>query len=272
VVGSETLSALNESLASRAAKIELNLDRIRQFNQRDEKYHVIINIPDFMLYFMDADRIKKQMRVIVGDKRHPTPVFGSKVAYIVLNPYWNVPDSIIQKEFIPKMLKDPEAMKKQNINITKGWAKDAPRVDPSTVDWKEYRYSKTVPFRFAQPPGYSNSLGKIKFIFPNDFSVYMHDTPTKRLFQRDMRAFSHGCIRLSEPMEMLRIFSEIDSNVNLGSSKSILKGSRETNVYLSKSVPVDVVYFTAWVNPSGELQFRDDVYGYDKLQIACRVH
>jgi murein L,D-transpeptidase YcbB/YkuD len=99
----------------------------------------------------------------------------------------------------------------------------------------------------------------------------MHDTPTKRLFKRDTRAFSHGCIRLSEPMEMLRVFSEVDSNVNLGSSRSILKGSKETNVYLAKSVPVDVVYLTAWVNPSGELQFRNDIYGYDKLQLACRV-
>ena len=271
VIGSKTLSALNESLASRAVKIEMNLDRIKQFNQRDEKYHVVINIPDFMLYFMENDQVKKKMRVIVGNKRHPTPVFGSRVAYIVLNPYWNVPDSIIQKEFIPKMLKDPDAMKKQNINITKSWAKDAPLVDPSTVDWEEYRSSKTVPFRFAQPPGYGNALGKIKFIFPNDFSVYMHDTPTKRLFKRDTRAFSHGCIRLSEPMEMLRVFSEVDSNVNLGSSRSILKGSKETNVYLAKSVPVDVVYLTAWVNPSGELQFRNDIYGYDKLQLACRV-
>ncbi|MBN2767812.1 MAG: L,D-transpeptidase family protein [Campylobacterales bacterium] len=272
VIGKDTLSALNESLASRARKIELNLDRIKQFNQRDEKYHVIINIPDFMLYFMDGKQVKKQMRVIVGDKKHPTPVFGSKVAYIVLNPYWNVPDSIIQKEFIPKMLKDPDAMKKENINITQGWAKDAPIVDPSTIDWNEYRYTKTVPFRFAQPPGYGNALGKIKFIFPNDFSVYMHDTPTKRLFKRDTRAFSHGCIRLSEPMEMLRIFSEIDNNVNLGNSKGILKGSKETNVYLAKSIPVDVVYLTAWVNSNGEIEFRDDVYGYDKLQLSCRAY
>jgi murein L,D-transpeptidase YcbB/YkuD len=272
VIGSETLNALNESLASKAIKIEMNLDRIRQFNQRDEKHHIVINIPDFMLYFMENNQVKKQMRVIVGDKKHPTPVFGNKVAYIVLNPYWNVPDSIIQKEFIPKMLKDPEAMKKQNINITKDWAKDAPLVDPATIDWSEYRHSKSVPFRFAQPPGNSNALGKIKFIFPNDFSVYMHDTPTKHLFKRDTRAFSHGCIRLSEPMELLRIFSEIDSNVNLTSSKSVLKGSKETNVYLSKSVPVDVVYFTAWVDAHGELQFRNDIYDYDKLQLACRIH
>ncbi|MBD3808315.1 MAG: L,D-transpeptidase family protein, partial [Epsilonproteobacteria bacterium] len=124
----------------------------------------------------------------------------------------------------------------------------------------------SVPFRFAQPPGYRNALGKIKFLFPNNFSVYMHDTPTKHLFNKDIRAFSHGCIRLSEPMELLKIFSSFDSAANLAYANKVLKGNTETVLVLKNSIPVDIVYLTSWIDQNGELQFRDDIYGYDAMQ------
>jgi murein L,D-transpeptidase YcbB/YkuD len=185
----------------------------------------------------------------------------------VLNPYWNVPKSIIQKEMIPKLLKNPNAMAREGIEIRSGWGSDAARVDASSIDWSQYRYSKHMPFRFAQVPGRRNALGKVKFLFPNKFSVYMHDTPSKYLFKREKRAFSHGCIRLQKPRELLRTFSSFNESVDFEKAQKILKGRKKTFINLDEKVPVDVIYLTAWVDYDGVLQFRDDVYGYDRMQL-----
>ena len=266
VINTKTAKALRESINTRISKIRLNLDRIKWLNHRFETRSIMINIPDFKFTFIENGKAIKEMKVIVGDKKHRTPVFSNRVSNIILNPYWNVPQSIIQKEFIPKLLKNPNAMIKEDIEVTKGWDRNEPKINPATIDWRQYQYSKTVPFRFAQPPGNANALGKIKFLFPNNFAVYMHDTPTKRLFNEEVRAFSHGCIRLAEPMELLKIFASIDSRVDLARANKILKGKTETNLNLKNSIPVDIVYLTAWVDYDGELQFRDDIYGYDELQ------
>lgn len=265
-IGPQTLKALNMSVDERLAKLTLNLERIKRLNHRYETRHIVINIPDFMLSFEENGKLKKSMRVIVGEKKHPTPVFSNRVSYLVLNPYWNVPTSIIQKEMIPKLLNNPKAMANQNIEIRQGWGSDAAKVDPATIDWKQYRHVKTVPFRFAQVPGNHNALGRVKFMFPNNFSVYMHDTPTKHLFNRDVRAFSHGCIRLGEPKELLKIFAELDGGVDYAKSEQILKTKKETQLGLKSSVPVDIVYLTAWVDTDGKVQWRDDIYGYDAMQ------
>jgi murein L,D-transpeptidase YcbB/YkuD len=267
VVGSGTLKALNESVDSKITKIRLNLDRIKWLAKRDGRYHIVINIPDFRLYFEDNGKVIKSMKVITGKPNHPTPIFGDEVELIVLNPYWNVPTSIIQKEMIPKLLRNPNALKRKNIEIRSGWGKNAKVVNPANVDWGAYRYSKRVPYRFAQLPGYRNALGKIKFLFPNRFSVYMHDTPTKPLFKRHKRAFSHGCVRLEKPRELLKTFASIDSSIDLNKAFEILKGKKNTTLRLSKKVPVDIIYLTAYVDYDGNLQFRDDVYGYDKMQL-----
>jgi len=267
IVGTVTLKALNQSIEDKIQKIRLNLDRIKWLSKREGRYHIIINIPEFMLYFEDNGKVIQTMRVITGKPNHPTPIFSDEVELIVLNPYWNVPTSIIQKEMIPKLLRNPYALEKQGIEIRDGWGKNASVIDPASVDWRAYRYSKRVPYRFAQVPGYKNALGKIKFLFPNKFSVYMHDTPTKRLFKRYKRAFSHGCIRLQKPIELLKTFASIDSSIDLDKSMRILKGKKSFIQKLQQHIPVDIVYLTAFVDYDGKLQFRDDVYGYDKMQL-----
>ena len=267
VVGSGTLKELNEREDNKITKIRLNLDRIKWLAKRDGRYHIIINIPDFRLYFEDNGEVIKTMKVIAGKPNHPTPIFSDEVEMIVLNPYWNVPTSIIQKEMIPKLLIDPNILERENIKICSGWGKNATVIDPTSIDWGEYEYSKRVPYRFAQLPGYKNALGKIKFLFPNRFAVYMHDTPTKPLFKRHKRAFSHGCVRLEKPRELLKTFASIDSSIDLDKAFDILKGKKNITLRLSKKVPVDIVYLTAYVDYDGNLQFRDDVYGYDKMQL-----
>ncbi len=267
VIGKKTMAALNVPIEKRIEQMRLNLDRIKWLHERNEKRHIMINIPAFTLFFEEDRALRQQMKVIIGKRKNPTPVFSNTVQTIVLNPHWNVPKSIIQKEMIPKLLKNPHAMAKEKIEIHTGWGKDARKVSGGSVNWGRYRYSKTMPFRFAQIPGYHNALGKVKFLFPNQFIVYMHDTPTKSLFNQNVRAFSHGCIRLSKPIELLEIFSTFNDNVDFEKAQERLKGTKKEFLSLQTQVPVDVVYLTAFVDYDGILQFRNDIYGYDKMQL-----
>ena len=266
-VGPKTLAVLNKSVDERIETILLNLDRIKWSNDPKSKRHIIINIPDFMLYFEQDGELIQTFRTIVGTPKNPTPIFSNSVKTIVLNPQWNVPKSIIQKEYIPEILKNPNILRKDKIEVYNGWGRDAVKVDPSTVNWAAYRYSKTVPYRLAQTAGTHNALGKVKFLFPNKFSVYMHDTPTKHLFAKDKRAFSHGCIRLQKPRELLETFSTFEKNVDFEKSQEILEGTKKKYLPLDEQVPIDVIYLTAWVDYDGQLQFRNDVYGYDAMQL-----
>jgi len=266
-VGPKTLSVLNKSVDERIQTLLLNLDRIKWFNDPKSQRHIIINIPDFMLYFEQDGELIQTFRTIVGTPKNPTPIFSNSVKTIVLNPQWNVPKSIIQKEYIPKILRNPNVLRKERIEVYSGWGRDASIVDPSSVNWAAYRYSKTVPYRLAQTAGTHNALGKVKFLFPNKFSVYMHDTPTKHLFEKDKRAFSHGCIRLQKPRELLETFSTFEENIDFEKSQKILKGTKKKYLPLDEKVPIDVIYLTAWVDYDGKLQFRNDVYRYDEMQL-----
>ncbi len=267
VVGPATLRALNVPVSKRIETIRLNLDRIKWLNPRQPRYHIVVNIPFFTLYFEENGHPILTMRVITGRPKNPTPIFSDEVEYVVLNPYWNVPKSIVQKEMIPKLLRNPYALKRQGIEIFAGWGKHAKRIDPATVDWSAYRHSKRLPFRFAQPPGDKNALGRIKFLFPNRFAVYMHDTPAKSLFRRTKRAFSHGCVRLQKPMGMLETLAKVDPSIDVEKAKKILQSEKNVRIKLKRKIPIDIVYLTAWVDYDGVLQFRDDVYGYDAMQL-----
>ena len=267
VIGKGTAQALSQSLSTIMTKMQLNLDRIKMMKRNDSGRHIMVNIPAFKLYFYQDGDIIQSMRVVTGSKKHPTPIFSEAVKTVVLNPYWNVPTSIIQNEMIPKLLKNKNAMTRQGIEVRNGWGPDAKKISPSSVDWSKYRYSRSVPYRFAQLPGYKNALGKVKFLFPNKFSVYMHDTPQKHLFKRHTRAYSHGCIRLQKPRELLKTFSLFNDNVDYKLSQKRLKGKKQVYLNLNENVPVDVTYLTAWVDPSGTLQMRNDIYSYDKMQL-----
>ena len=266
-VGPNTLTVLNKTVDERIQTILLNLDRIKWLNDPKTKRHIIINIPDFMLYFEQDGELIQTFRTIVGTPKNPTPIFSNSVKTIVLNPQWNVPKSIIQKEYIPKLLRNSNVLRKEKIEVYNGWGRDAVKVNPASVNWAAYRYSKTVPYRFAQTAGTHNALGKVKFLFPNKFSVYMHDTPTKHLFKKDKRAFSHGCIRLQKPRELLETFSTFEETVDFEKSQKILKGKKKKYLPLEERVPIDVIYLTAWVDYDGQLQFRNDVYHYDEMQL-----
>ena len=266
VIEKNTIAALNTPLSERIKQIRLNLDRIKWLHVRKNKRHITINIPSYSLYFEEEGALIQQMRVITGKRENPTPIFSNTVKTIVLNPHWNLPKSIIQKEMIPQLMRNPNAMTRQGIEIYTGWGADAQKISGGSVSWGQYLYSKTMPYRFAQVPGYKNALGKVKFLFPNQFSVYMHDTPSKHLFKKNVRALSHGCIRLQKPRELLKTFSTFNKNVDFEKSQERLKGKKKVYLSLDQKVPVDVTYLTAYVDYEGVLQFRPDIYGYDEMQ------
>jgi len=270
VIGASTAKLISQSVGQMLTRIKLNLDRIKMMKRNDNGKHILVNIPAFQLYFYDDGKLIDSMRVITGSKGHPTPIFSDEVETVVLNPYWNIPTSIIQKEMIPKLLRNKNAMTRQRIEVRDGWGPNAKKISPKNIDWKKYRYSRSVPYRFAQVPGNGNALGRIKFLFPNKFSVYMHDTSQKHLFKRHIRAFSHGCIRLQNPRSLLKTFSSFNSRLDYDKAKKILKTKKQTYINLNQKVPVDIAYLTAWVDHNGVLQLRNDIYGYDKMQLKYR--
>lgn len=262
-----TRSKLNLSVEWKIKKILLNLDRIKRLPDQAEDRYIMVNIPDFKLYYKEYGKEKLTMRVIVGDKKHHTPVFSNKVSFIVLNPYWLIPDSIVKKEMIPNILKNPDYLAQRGYEVRKNYVLSRPPIDTTTIDWaKVLRNGQTKKYKFMQPPGPKNALGKIKFKFPNQFNVYLHDTPTKKLFNKAQRAFSHGCIRIAEPKALLATFASHERSVSYSRAKRILQGKTKTQLNLAQHVPVHIVYLTAWVHSDGLLYYQNDIYKYDSKQ------
>jgi len=265
-VGKMTRKALSETAEEKVTKLKLNIDRIKWIKRGDDKYHIFINVPSFSMYMFDELEIIRSMRVITGRKGHETPIFYGRVRTIVLNPYWRIPASIIRHETIPKLKKDPGYTNKKKIEIHTGYSEHSPRVNPYKVNWHKYG-RRLPPYKFMQSPGEHNALGKVKYLFPNKYAVYMHDTNEKYLFVKDYRALSHGCVRLHKPFELLETFAQIEPKIDYEKSKKILKANKKTSYRLSKTIPVDIVYLTALVKNDGTIMFYDDVYGYDKMQL-----
>ena len=269
-IGKLTRKALDESAASKVARIKLNLNRMKWVKRSDDRYHIWVNIPGYEMYMFDNDTLIENMKVIVGRKGHHTPVFYNRVRTIVLNPYWRIPASIIRHELIPKLKKNAGYTNKKHIEIHTGYSEHSPRVNPYKVNWHKYG-RRLPPYKFMQSPGKHNALGKVKYLFPNKYSVYMHDTNEPYLFVKDVRALSHGCIRLHKPFELLETFSKIDSKINFEKAQKILEKNKKTPIRLSRSIPIDIIYLTTWVDFDGTVEFRDDIYGYDKIQLEHNI-
>ena len=269
-IGKLTRKALDESAVSKVARIKLNLNRMKWVKRSDDRYNIWVNVPGFRMYLFDKDNLIETMKVIVGRKGHHTPIFYNRVRTIVLNPYWRIPPSIIRHETLPKLKKNAGYTNKKHIEIHTGYSEHSPRVNPYTVNWHKYG-KRLPPYKFMQSPGKHNALGKVKYLFPNKYSVYMHDTNEPYLFVKDVRALSHGCVRLHKPFELLETFSKIDSKINFEKAQAILEKNIKTPIRLSRSIPIDIIYLTTWVDFDGTVEFRDDIYGYDKIQLEHNI-
>ncbi len=268
-VGANTLEALNVTAAERVEQLAANMERWRWLPEDLGPRTILVNIADQTLAVIEQGRKALGMRVVVGQPYWSTPVFSAEMTYLVINPYWNVPPGIARKETIPKTRRDPGYLRKNDLKIISGWGEDTHVVDPSTINWHTVSY-RNFPYRFRQDPGPENALGRIKFMFPNKYFVYLHDTPARNLFQKSGRAFSHGCIRVEHPLELAEYVLQ-GTEWNRERIEAVIEKGAEKIVRTPQPIPVRIFYWTAWVDENGVAQFRPDIYGRDEeLERALR--
>ncbi len=254
-----TMRQINMPVEKRLASILVALERERWTNFERGKRHIWVNLTDFSAKIVDDGKVTFETRSVVGknvpDQR--SPEFSDEMEYMEINPYWNVPRSIATKEYLPSMLRDPGSV--AHLQLIDGAGRVVPR---SAVDFSRYTPSN-FPFNLRQAPSPRNALGLVKFMFPNQYAIYLHDTPAKSLFNREKRDFSHGCIRLQEPFEFAyRLLAPQDSDP-VGSFQSALRSGKNIRIDLTPHVPVHLVYRTAIMPAAGKAQYRNDVYGRD---------
>ncbi|NIO06699.1 MAG: L,D-transpeptidase family protein, partial [Deltaproteobacteria bacterium] len=201
IVGSRTLKTLNVPVEERMRQIELNMERWRWLPNDLGRRFILVNIPNFELYVVENDEILMTMRAVVGRRYQRTPVFTGEMTYLELNPYWHIPTKIATQDILPSIRKNPNYLIKKKIRVFQSWEAQAPEIDPESIDWSQIT-TENFSFKLRQEPGPSNALGRVKFMFPNRFAVYLHDTPARKLFQKTRRTFSAGCIRIEKPVEL----------------------------------------------------------------------
>ena len=251
-------------------KIKLNIERTKIMKPNGWNTYVLINVPEYKFRLFEGGMKTMDFAVIVGKRAWQTPIFGSTMKYIVKNPTWNVPDNIARADIIPKLIKNPGLLKRKNMVVRRDYNIDSSPVNPRSVNWRLYLTEaykhKELPYKFIQKSSSRNALGTVKFIFPNKFSVYMHDTQSKGLFSRQMRAYSHGCIRLQQPKRLLRHVMDNYTATPYSEPKKKSGKIKMSYINLTQKIPVHIVYFTAYVDEGGALHFFDDVYGFDASQ------
>lgn len=257
--GSNTLSEINTSPATRLASVLVAMERERWLNTERGSRHILVNLTDFSARIIDNDIITFETRAVVGANSHDrrSPEFSDVMEHLVINPRWNVPRSIAVNEYLPQMQRNPGAAGHLRLYDASG-----NQVSRSRVNFNAYSAS-TFPFNLVQPPSDGNALGLVKFMFPNKYNIYLHDTPQKSLFQREVRAFSHGCIRLAQPFEFAYALLAKQTENPKQFFDRILSSGKETKVDLEQQVPVHLIYRTAFVTPEGRAEYRRDVYGRD---------
>ena len=258
VIGRAAAAQMNVPADARVRQLALNLERWRWLPRDLGDRHILVNIPEYRLEVWENQQVPLSMRVVVGKKDTQTPIFADDMTYIVFSPYWNVPPDIVKNETVPSALRDPAFLQRTNMEVLDRSGKP---VDPSSIDIEDVRE-----YRFRQRPGASNSLGLVKFMFPNSYNVYLHDTPADSLFARATRSFSHGCVRVEQPEQLARYLLADQSAWTPERIAEAMHAGTEKSVKLSRPLPVYLGYWTARISADGIVQFRDDIYGIDARQ------
>jgi murein L,D-transpeptidase YcbB/YkuD len=240
------------------------MERLRWILGNVEQRSIFVNIANFRLYVVDNGRTVLSMKVVVGKPYWDTPVFTSKMTYLIINPSWNVPDSIARREILKEIRKDPDYLAKENIQVLKGWGSREEEIDPGKIDWSRIT-PENLPYRFRQEPGPLNPLGRLKFMLPNKFNVYLHDTSARSLFSSNVRAFSHGCTRIEKPLELADYLLRDDPAWTRDKLLAAIDDGTEQKINILHPLNVHFLYLTSWVDEKGTVQFRKDIYGRDKL-------
>jgi murein L,D-transpeptidase YcbB/YkuD len=267
IVGPNTLTYLNVSVEQRVRQIELNLERWRQVPRNLGERFIMVNTASFQLEFVENDQRLMKMRVVVGRRSRSTPEVSSELTYLVINPYWHIPHGIAKRDILPKIQEDPDYLVRQSILVFENWESDAPKIDAQSVEWSEVT-ERSFAFKLRQEPGPRNALGRIKFAFPNQFSVYLHGTPAQGLFRKAQRDFSSGCVRIEKPIELASLLLESEPGWTRKRIINTVRTGKTQVVRLSEKIPVHLSYWTAWVDENGTTHFRDDIYGRDKSLVG----
>ncbi|HEY0667126.1 MAG TPA: L,D-transpeptidase family protein [Sphingobacteriaceae bacterium] len=242
IIGPSVLKALNTPPDTRIKQLQVNMNRLLSDTVHYPGKRIIANIPEYKLYVYDGKNEILNMDIVVGKTTNQTVVFSDEIEHVVFSPYWNVPPNIVKNEILPAMKKNSRYLRNENMEIV-GEEDGMPKI--------------------RQKPGPKNALGKVKFMFPNKYNIYFHDTPAKTLFERNSRAFSHGCIRLSKPFDLARVLLKDQSGWSDDAIQRAMNAGVEKWVALDQHVPVSISYYTAWVDSEGKVHFRDDIYGHD---------
>ncbi|WP_336801599.1 L,D-transpeptidase family protein [Kaistia sp. MMO-174] len=259
IAGNATVAFINGAGKSNTAEIIANMERWRWMPRDLGQFHIIANIPEYSVRVVEDGKVIHTTRAVVGKVTNQTPIFSDAMESIVVNPSWNVPASITMKEMLPAVRRDPSYMTRKGYQVLANVDGKYRPVDPQMVDWSNVNARQIM---IRQPPGDDNALGNVKFLFPNEHSVYLHDTPSKSFFKRDVRALSHGCVRVQDPLE----FADVLLAHQGGWSPQRLRkmvGGKEKWINLPNRIPIHLTYFTAFVDDDGVVQTRPDIYGYN---------
>lgn len=256
VIGKHTLQALNMPVKKKIEQLYVNMERLRWLPDSLEPTYIMVNIAAYNMQVIQGKDTLISMRTIVGKDARKTPVFHSRLSYLVFSPYWHVPPTIQKKDIIPAVSKDIGYLNQKQMMVydSKGKA-----VDPATVNWKKHGMNYSI----KQKPGAHNSLGRVKFMFPNKYNIYLHDTPSRSLFAREQRTFSSGCIRVEKPFDLAELLLSDFPEWNADKIKSAMNAGSEKTVVLKKKIGVYIYYFTAWGTSTGEIHYRSDIYDRD---------
>ncbi|SEQ99439.1 YD repeat-containing protein [Nitrosomonas sp. Nm51] len=264
IIGKHTLKALNKTPAEKIQQLRINMERLRWLPRAMGSRYLLVNIAGFQLAAVENGQYTLDMRIIVGRHYRSTPSFNSRITHMIINPYWNIPASIARKDLLPKQQKNPDFFTAQNIKIYSSYAYNANLIHPDSINWQTI--GNGFPYFLRQEPGIHNALGAIKFMMPNPFSIYLHDTPSRTLFSKDIRTFSSGCIRLEKPLQLAefalqeRMTQEaLNAQIDTGETKQI---------NLPKPLPVYIVYLTAWIDSERSIHYSPDTYQRDKRALA----
>lgn len=267
IIGPDTLAALNMMPVERVRQIDASLERWRWLPEHLGKRFVIVNIAGYELKMIDNGQEILRKRVIVGQPYRQTPLFNDRIRYLVINPTWTVPRTLMIRDQLPKIIRDPDYLQRLNIRVYRGWGENRVEVDPETIDWTSLS-ANNFPYQLIQLPGPHNALGRIKFMFPNKHAIYLHDTPAQGLFSNHERSFSSGCIRVEQPFDLADALLEGNSEWSPQSLRELVRSSESHKVVLQTPVPVYLQYWTAWVDDRGLRQFRPDIYNRDGRLLA----
>jgi L,D-transpeptidase YcbB len=263
IVDAKLVNAMNVPVDDRIRQIEINMDRWRWLPRDLGPRHVHVNVPEYRLIVREGGRTVLESKVVVGTDDNRTPIFSDQMTHLVFSPYWNIPESIALKETLPAIRKDPGYFERKELEVYRVVNGKAEVIDPASIDW-EAAAAEDFDFQIRQKPSDQNALGLVKFMFPNRFNVYLHDTPADNLFDRLTRSLSHGCVRVEKPRELASYVLSDQKEWTQDRIEMAMHSQEEKYVNLSEPLPVHITYLTARVDADGLIQFFDDVYGYDQ--------